>query len=45
MKKGSKVPCTPVNTNLTLATSGKMLNSVKNDSISSLSLEKKGKKK
>lgn len=40
MAKG-KVPCTPINPSLTLALVGKALGSKKNDSVSSLSIEKK----
>ena len=43
MKGKSKVPCTPINQNLTLEKSGKMLGSIKNDSVSKISVEKKGK--
>lgn len=41
MKGKGKVPCTPINNQNTLASNGKQLGSVKNDSVSSLSIEKK----
>lgn len=44
-KKYEKVACKPINGSLTLENSGvKQIGSGKNDSISSLSIEKKGKK-
>lgn len=41
MKHKGKVPCMPVNTNMSFEKTSVSIGSKKNDSISSLSLEKK----
>lgn len=44
MKKGGKVPCTPINTNLTFGTNGKAIGGSKTPLVSSISFENSKKK-
>lgn len=41
MAKKGKLPCMPINNNLTFESSGFKIGGKKNDSVSSLSIEKK----